>query len=207
MYSERACSCPWSVCGAFPPWALNCCRAADARAHSCSFSRSSEFICFLVPGIGFIASLACSCPATKGRSSAGLCRCVVLCLSNCRASGACARVCSFPRSSKFFCLLLAVTGSITRLACTCPAPKGRSRAGVSMCWVLDLALMLGFIGCRVHWANTAWGVDSPPSCRLLLPACSLPSSGGWGRAGWALRSCCAGLVVVGAARCSVGSVA
>ena len=106
---------------------------------------------------------------------------------------------------RLFLLVCSGVWSITCLACSCPAPKGRSRAGVSMCWVLGLALILGFIGCRVYWANAPWGVDSP-SCRLLLPACSLPSSGGWGRAGWVLRSCCARLVVVGAVRYSVGSV-
>ena len=75
-----------------------------------------------------------------------------------------------------------------------------------MCWVLGLTLMLGFIGCRVHWAKTALGADSPPSCSLLLPACSFPSSGGWCRAGWALCSCCARSIVVGAAYYSGGMV-
>ena len=72
------------------------------------------------------------------------------------------------------CLLLAVTGSITRLACTCPAPKGRSRACLCMCGIPSLAELAG---CREHRTAVgvaAAGVDPPPSCRLLLPACSLP---------------------------------
>jgi len=73
-----------------------------------------------------------------------------------------------------------------------------------MTWVLGVALVMGFIGCKVHGAKVVWGVDSPPSCRLLLPACSFPSSGGWSRAGWALRSCCARPIMVCAAGCSVG---
>jgi len=69
-------------------------------------------------------------------------------------------------------------------------------------WVLGLASVMGFIGCKVYGTEVVWGADSPLSCRLLLPACSFPSSGGWCRAGWALCSCCARSIVVGAACCS-----
>ena len=139
-----------------------------------TFRDRPTFFAFWWFALGFFASLACSCPAPKGRSCAGLCICMVLCLSSCRASGACARVYSFLRSSKIICLLLAVFGSIARLACSCPAPKERSRACLCMCGVPSLA---GLAGCREHRSAAgvvAAGVDPPPSCRLPLPACLLP---------------------------------
>ena len=76
-----------------------------------------------------------------------------------------------------------------------------------MCWVLGLALVMGFIGCKVHGTKVEWGVDSPPSCMVLLLAYSFSSSGGWSRAGWALRSCCARPIMVGTVYYSVDMAA
>ena len=63
---------------------------------------------------------------------------------------------------------------------------------------------MGFVGCKVSRAETAAGVDSPPNCRRLLPACLFPFSGEWRRACWALSSCGAFPFVAGAAWCRVG---
>jgi len=73
-----------------------------------------------------------------------------------------------------------------------------------MCGVLSLAGVMGFVGCKVPRTEAVAGVDSPPNCSRLLPACLCPVSGEWCRACWALRSGGASPVVVGSACCSVG---
>ena len=64
------------------------------------------------------------------------------------------------------------------------------------------------VGCKVHGTKVSWGVDSRRTCRLLLPACSSPSSRGWYHASWAVCSCCARPIFMGSGTCcSVGIVA
>ena len=165
-----------------------------------------------------MAAPACSLPSPRGwcRAVRAMLWSLVIAFSI-RSCDRCSFVGVFPcsysnsRSAEFFGLCFmgkpGCSWPLPGLACSCPSPRGGSRADMIMRWGLGLALVMGCVGCKVHGTEVAWGVGSPPSCRPLLPACSFPSSVGWYRAGCARCSCCARSIMVGAVCCSVGMVA
>jgi len=125
-------------------------------------------------------ALGCSCPAPRGGSRAArvlseelsLALCVWPCV--CCINVGAFTCCRAPSAGFFFCGF-----PISWLNCCWPIPI---LAGMFISTLLrrslGLAFVVGCVNCSMSWQIVAWGIDSHHSCRLLLPACSHPSSRG-----------------------------
>ena len=137
-----------------------------------------------------VSASGCSCPSPRGGSRATRVMPWELIFAffvgscvNCKVVGAFPCSSCSARSSGFFCRFFLVKPSCFR-----PIPRlGCSYPGTILCLSLGFAFVMGCVGCRVHGTKVSWGVDSHRTCRLLLPACSYPSSRGWCCAVWAKR--------------------